>query len=363
MKIVRRFVFTAAFLIAAVLMIRYAKEHGDFLFMFYPGIMREIQVILAELSAELDYLLWERILMIALIFAGVTLLLDILLQENLLRWVSGVCAVAAFVLCAYVGLAGLNHYAPSVAEGLRMELRQDYSQQELEDAALYYRDGANRTASGVERDADGCFVPEDFDTLARQVGSGMKNMTRRSYLFGGSTAAPKALKLASRYTADSVYSCFTGECCINPEAEPTALPFLMSRETMKRMSVVRDGDAEFLAALACIASDSPDYRYSGYFMAYRFCMEALEALDADAAGKIAEGESEALKADLAASSFMPETSLGTQWLERMEKLDKNQEEALAAMDYPDVATLLVGWHLDLTAPEPVEEPEPSILPA
>lgn len=357
MKIVRRFIFTAAFLFAAILMIRAAKEHGDFLFMFYPGIMREIQFILSELTIQLDYLLWERIALILLIWAGVTLLLDIILQENILRWISGVTAVAAFVFCAYVGLSGLNHYAPSVAEGMRMEVRQDYTVSELKKAAAYYRDGANQFAPYVERDANGAYVSDDtFEEMAQQVGSGMKNMTRTSFVFGGSTVAPKELGYLTRYDIPSIYSCFTGECCINPNVEDTALPFLMSYEAARRMSIVREGDAEFIASLACIASDSRDYRYSGNFMAYRFCMEALTALDAEAAGEIAEGECEELKADLAASTFMPEESLGTQWLGRMEALDKKEQSEISEpVDYPDVASLLVGWHIHLTTPKVVEE--------
>lgn len=357
MKIVRRFIFTAAFLFAAILMIRAAKEHGDFLFMFYPGIMREIQVILSELTIQLDYLLWERIALVALIWAGVTLLLDIILQENILRWISGVTAVIAFVFCVYVGLSGLNHYAPSVAEGMRMEVRQDYTVEELTKAASYYRNGANQFAPYVERDENGVFLADDdFEAMGQQLGSGMKNMIKTSYVFGGSTVAPKELGYLSRYDIPSFYSCFTGECCINPNVEDIAMPFLMSREAAKRMSIVRDSDAEFIASLACIASDSRDYRYSGYFMAYRFCMEALTALDADAAAEVAEGESEELKADLAACAFMPEESLGSQWLERMEQLDEKEQAKLAqSTEYPDVASLLVGWHIQLTTPKVVEE--------
>ncbi len=357
MKIVRRFIFTVAFLFAAVLMIRAAKEHGDFLFMFYPGIMREIQVILSELTIQLDYLLWERVALIALIWAGVTLLLDIILQENILRWISGVTAVAAFVLCAYVGLSGLNHYAPTVAEGMRMEVRQDYTVTELKKAAAYYRDGANQFAPYVERDENGLYVADGtFEELAQQVGSGMKNMTRTSFVFGGSTVAPKELGYLSRFDIPGVYSCFTGECCINPNMEDTAMPFLMSYQAARRMSIVREGDAEFIASLACIASDSRDYRYSGNFMAYRFCMEALAALDAEAAAEVAEGECEELKADLAASTFMPEETLGTQWMNRMEALEeKEQSEISEPVEYPDVASLLVSWHIQLTTPKVVEE--------
>lgn len=348
MRIVRRFVFTAAFLIAAVLMIRAAKQHGDFLFMFYPGILREVEVFLSEFTAKLDYVLWERIVLIALIWAGVTLLLDIILQENLLRWISGVTAVAALLLCAYVGLTGLNRYAPSVAEGMRLEVRADYSAAELRRAAAYYRDGANRAAQEVSRDADGLFIAGDFDTLGEELGSGMKNMIRTSYVFGGSTVAPKKLNYLTRWDIPCFYSCFTGELCINPDLEDTALPFLISCEAARRMSIARDSDAEFIGILSCIASDSEDYNYSGYFMAYRFCMQALEALDSESADTVAGDESDELRADLRAATYMPEDSLAAKWLARVEQLDKTELEEQP--EPPDIAALLVLWHQHLTTP-------------
>ena len=362
MRIVRRFVFTAAFLVAALLMIRGARQYSDFLFMFYPGILREVETFLSELTAKLDYVLWERIALVLLIWAGVTLLLDIILQENLLRWVSGVTAVAAFLLCAFVGLSGLNRYAPSVAESMRLEVRSDYSVKELRQAAAYYRDGANRAAAKVARDDEGLFDAAEFEELGEQLGSGMKNMIRTSYVFGGSTAAPKKLNHFKRYSdGPSVYCCLTGECCIDPAVEDSAMPFLMSFEAARRMSIFRDGDAAFVAILACIASDSKDYNYSGYFMAYRLCMQALSELDPAEADTVAEGESEALRADLASAKYLPEHAVSGAWIDRVEKLDK-KELGREMAEVPDAAALLVIWHKHLTEPaeapaeESVEEP-------
>ncbi len=348
MRIVRRFVFAVAFLVATVLLIRVAKRDGSYLFMFYPGILREVETFLSEFTAKLDYVLWERIALVCLIWAVITLVLDIILQENLLRWVSGVTAFLALLLCLFVGMSGLNRYAPSVAESMRLEVRTDYSVKDLRKAAVYYRNGANLAAEKVDRGADNQFRAADFDTLAGELGSGMKNMVRTSYVFGGSTAAPKKLDyLIRHYDTPSVYSCLTGECCINPNVEDTAMPFLMSFEAARRMSIVREGDASFVAILACIASDSEDYNYSGYFMAYRLCMQALAERDPEEAAAVAEDESPALRADLDAAVYLPEDALSQEWIEKVEKLDK-KEGNKELPEVPDAAALLVIWHKHLT---------------
>ena len=218
MRIIRRFVFAAAFLVATVLMIRAAKQNGDFLFMFYPGILREVETFLSELTGKLDYVLWERIALVGLNWAAVTLLLDIILQENLLRWVSGVAAVLSLLLCLFMGLSGLNRYAPSVAESMRLEVRTDYSVKELRKAATYYRNGANLAAEKVDRRFDGQFRAADFDTLGEELGSGMKNMVRTSYIFGGSTVAPKKLDLLLRHYDTPA---FTAASPANAASTPT----------------------------------------------------------------------------------------------------------------------------------------------
>ena len=349
MRIIRRFVFAAAFLVATVLLIRAAKRNGDFLFMFYPGILREVETFLSELTGKLDYVLWERIALVGLIWAAVALVLDIILQENLLRWVSGVAAVLSLLLCLFVGLSGLNRYAPSVAESMRLEVRTDYSVQELRKAAIYYRNGANLAAEKVDRQFDGQFRAADFDTLGEELGSGMKNMVRTSYVFGGSTVPPKKLDLLIRhYDTPSVYSCITGECCVNPNVEDTAMPFLMSFETARRMSIARSGDAAFVAILSCIASDSRDYNYSGYFMAYRLCMQALEELDPAEADTVAQGESVNLRNDLAYAKYLPEHDMSEQWIEKVEKLDKKERD-VQMPEVPDVAALLVIWYKHLSS--------------
>ena len=350
MRIVRRFVFTAAFLLGAVLLLTAAGKYGDFIYMFYPTIIREIQTILSEMSAKLPYLIWERVLLIAVIWAAITLLLDIVLQENLLRWVSGITMVLSCLLCLFVAASGLNYYAPSVAEGLRIEVVEEPTAAQVKATGAYYQRLANLAGKNVSRGENGIYTGADFDTLAQQLGSGMHNMTRTSYLFGGSTQPPKKLGFLTKYGISSMFCPFTGECCVSPGAEPTVLPYLMGVEAARRASVLREEDAAFISLLSCMASDSADYRYSGYLLAYRFCVQALEALDPLEAQSLAEGESTELTADLAACSYTLENAVSTRWLNWLASLKEDPSGT-----YPGLTSLLVSWHRHLTVPVALTE--------
>ena len=351
MKIIRRFVFTAVFLVAAFLMVQAARANSDFFYMLYPAIMREVQGVLSALTQELDYVLWQRVLLVAAIWAVISLIVDIILQENLLRWVSGVTMLASFALCLYVVMGGLNVYAPSVAQDMRLSTNSDYTVQQLQLAAEYYRDQANAYADQVTRTADGLCAGEEFDVLTGEVASGLHNMTRESYVFGGTPGAIKQMPWKKLISASGVVMPVTGEICVDETLEPAALPFFMTRETARQLSIARNDDASFVAILACMASDSPLFRYSGSLMGYRLCMRTLEELDSTAAYKVASGAGEALQADVEVASFWPETTAGEKLMLRL-----NRGEEMQAL--PDVTELLVAWHIRLTTPEEDDEPQP-----
>ena len=65
---------------------------------------------------------------------------------------------------------------------------------------------------------------------------------------------------------------------------------------------------------------------------------------------MARGESEELRADLEVAVYMPEESLGLQWVERLEELDKKELDIPERRDPPDIASLLIGWYDHLVHP-------------
>lgn len=352
MKIIRRFVFTAVFLVAAVMLIRAAQENREFLYMFYPSIIREIVLsVLISLTEKLEYILWERVVLVAVIWAAVTLVADIILQENLLRWVSGVTMVASLALLLYVAAGGLNVYSHSVAEDMRLDTNHAYTASDLQLAAEYYRDQANDFAEQVERDSAGNFDAGEFEALAADVGNGLHNMTRVSYIFGGTPSAIDKLSHTNLIPADGVVMPLTGEVAVNENLDDAILPFFMTHEAARQLSVMRNDDATFVAILACMGSDNAAYRYSGSMMAYRLCLQQLEALDDTTAYKVASGASELLQRDLDATDWWPEASLGEKLMYRL---------STDEVERPDAVELLEGWYTHLTTLESVEEEDPAI---
>lgn len=362
MRTTRRFIFTGIFAALTLLIVVAARKYQDLLYLFYSSISREVQGFLSNWSGKFHFVLWQAVLLLLIVWGIVSLVITIVRRGNFLRWISGVTLIASFLSCIFMLLWGANYYGPTVAENMRLDVKV-FSMEELQQTTEYYRDLANQAADQVSRDAEGVFAPADFDTLASQAGDGYETMTRVCHVFGGSTEAPvKALHwggLFSRFGITGITVCFTGEACVNPQTFAAALPMTMAHELAHRMSIAREDDANFAAILACTASSYLDYQYSGYFMAYLYCYNALYEQDPDLASQVGEGANENLRRDLAANNIHYDKHSGTVQDMAQSINDtylKTMGEESGVEAYDDVADLLVAWYLDQTQPDTPEEP-------
>lgn len=257
-----------------------AQRYTKLVDMIYPYLTRTLQNFLAEWSGTLDINLWQLLLVLALVALLVTVVLMILLKWNVFQWLGWVLTACSLVWLLHSGVYGLNAYAGPLADDLRLEIS-EFSVEDLEEATIYFRDKANELALELPRDEESNLVFSEFDTLAQQAGEGFETLVKDRYysVFAGTTQPVKQLDWADLYSSLGVTAVFvpiTGEAAVNPQIPGVALPFTMCREMARRMGVAAEDDASFAAILACIANESPEFQYSAYFMAYRYCVEALE---------------------------------------------------------------------------------------
>lgn len=347
MKLTRRVLLTAAFLLLTGLLVIAADKYYDLLFLFYPSFCREILGYLATWAAGFEYVMWQRIALIVLALVIVTLIIGILRRENFFHWLFGWTTIFSVLIFLYMAVWGINQFGPPLAEDMRLDVADEYSADQLQEAAQYYLDYANEYAGQVARDENGLCTLESFSDTAAQVDSGFRNMTRECYAFGGSTEPPKELGLSGlfrKFDVPGLMVCYTGEACVNTKLLPAIVPFEISKQVARRMSIASDEDSSFASILACAASEDPNYQYSGYYMAYIYCYEALNKLDASKAAQITQDLDDGLRADLIANGTLEGTKASFMTISG----DEHTSEA----DHT-VADLLVAWYIRQTTP--VEE--------
>ncbi|MBR1972669.1 MAG: DUF3810 domain-containing protein [Oscillospiraceae bacterium] len=325
--------------------------------MVYPYVIRTLQGILAEWSGSVDFLLWQLLAVALAVVVLASLVVVIVTKRSVIGWGGWVLSAVSFVYLLHTLMWGLNYHAGPLSEDIRMEVAQ-YTLEELTDAAEYYRDRANVLSQQVKRDANSNVAYPDFDTMASRAYMGFQRLVYdRSYpIFAGSTLPVKKLGWADMYTSMGITGVtfgITGEAAVNPQIPQVLLPFTMCHEMAHRMCIASERDANFAAFLACSVHPDLEFEYSAYFMAYRYCYNAIAAVQTvaavQAASDLAAGAGEYLRRDLVNYDNFFRTNQD----EAATTIANNANDAYlrtsgdtaGIASYSQVCDLLVNWHI------------------
>lgn len=356
-------------------LIQLGGRFTDLVDMVYPYLTRTVQTFLADWTGGVDFCVWQVAAVLLGVAVLVSVVLMIVLRWNPVQWLGWVLTGAVLIYFLHTCIYGLNYKAGTLAEDVRLDVTA-YTLEELEDATVYYRDLANELADKLERDAAGDAVFPSFTEMAEQAGEGFRVLTYdRGYpIFAGSTLRVKELGWAGMYTAMGITGVtmpLTGEAAVNPEIPAVSIPFTMCHEMAHRMCIAVERDANFAAFLASSANPADTFRYSAYFMAYRYCYSALSSLKTTeatvAAARIAAGVNSNLKHDMAAySEFFTKnqkasaTNLATAVNDTYIKTSGDQQ---GVASYGEVCDLLVGWYIrEVVLPTQQQEAESTFDP-
>ena len=371
MKYWRGYLTAAIFGIITWVLMAFGSRFTTLVDMVYPYVIRTAQTMLAEWSSGVDFLLWQLGAIVLLVLGLASLVLMIILKLNHIQWFGWVLAACTFVYMIHTAVFGLNYYAGPLPDDIRMEIA-TYNADELEEAAIYYRDHANALADQVNRDEDGNVKFSDFKTLANQAGDGFRVLTYQySYsIFAGSTLPVKELGWADMYTSMGITGLtmgITGEAAVNPQIPDVCLPFTMCHEMAHRMCIAQERDANFAGFLAASVNPSIEFQYSAYFMAYRYCYNALASANstnaAAAAARVASGAHSLLKRDLNYyntffSDNRNETATKVAATANNTYITASGDPA-GTVSYDRVVDLLVNWHIEqVVLPSLKEEEKP-----
>ena len=337
-------------------LMRLAENFEELVDMVYPYVTRTALDVLAGWSSGVSFCLWQVGALLLGIGLIASIVLMIVMKWNPIQWLGWVLTGAVTIYFLNTLVFGLNYHAGPLAEDIRLEVRQ-YTVEELEDAAVYYRDKANFLAKQVKRDANGDVDFDDFETLAKKAGDGFDTLVYKfSYpVFAGCTLPVKELGWANMYTSMGITGVtmgITGEAAVNPQIPAVSIPFTMCHEMAHRMSIANERDANFTGFLASMANEDVQYQYSGYFMAYRYCYNSLlgaNTMEASAAaGRVAADVNAELKHDLDGYTRL----FSTRQSKTATKVANTANDAYlrtsgdsaGVRSYGEVTDLLVSWH-------------------
>jgi len=350
MRTVGRLILTAVFLLLTAILAAIANYMPDLFFAYYTDFSRDALAFLSGITAPFPFAVWEVLLALLVLLALYFLVRNLAQRKGFFCWLSGVALLLSILLFAFVGLWGLNHFAPPVAEQVDLQVAGGYTKEQLKETVQYMADQAGIWADQVERDENGDLVM-DPDALAKQASEGYAVLAQSNPFFAGSSAPAKKLLVDEAFSymgITGIFIAFTGESCYNPGSYPASIPFTMCHELAHRLTVAPEDEANFCAFLACQESSVPVFQYSGWYSAFVYTYNALHQVDREAAYAIWDTMSPLLQQDCRSASDHYDRYEG-EVQEVAQKVNdaylKAFREESGIQSYGEVADLLIAWYL------------------
>jgi len=209
-----------------------------------------------------------------------------------------VILLAGVLFFLYTLNCGINYHRTSFSESSGILVRQ-YSKEELREVCLWLTDEVNGLSGKVARDENGVMeVSPDADDEAVQA---MHSLGGVYTEISGYYPPPKGLIfpwILSVQSLTGVYSPFTVEANYNTGMPDYNIPFTMCHELSHLRGFMQEEEANFIAFLACRASDKMEFLYSGNLMGWIYCMNVLYKADYKAWEEVREELSPEVEADL-----------------------------------------------------------------
>lgn len=285
LKPVRRLITAGSILLLTVLIFLFAKFLPSIWFAFYPAASAAMLSGIGTVTGAVPFCVWEVLLALLVLWFIVSLILAIC-KKHIIRWLTGVLLIVCILLFLFVCTWGLNHFGPSAADCLAVNVR-EYTQEELSDATRYYASMAAQYAVQVERDENGDVVLPEFRELADNAASEFTKMPQPLFANAAKTAKPLlSSRLFSHMGITGIFVDITAEPCVNTETYCVSLPFTICHELSHSCAVAAEDDANFCAYLVCEHSDDPLLRYSGYYSAFIYCYNALYGVSSTSAAAV-----------------------------------------------------------------------------
>lgn len=371
MKYLRGYLTAGIFGAITWVLMAYGQRFSTLVDMVYPYVTRNLQDILAQWSSQVDFCLWQLLAVALGVLLLCSVVLMIVLKWNVVQWLGWVLAVFSCIYTLHTAVFGLNFYAGPISEDLRLDMS-PYTLEELTEATEYYRNEANALAAVMPRKSDGTVSFRTFEELAAMAGEGFETLTYQKHypIFAGSTVPVKKLGWSDMYVSMGITGfsfALTGEAAVNPQAPDVSLPFTMCHEMSHRMCIANERDANFAAFLAASNHSDAQFRYSAYFMAYRYCMAALSTVSSQAAvnarARVDEGVSDYLRYDMAQYDAFYRTRKNASATKAGDAVNnaylKTSGDASGLASYGEVCDLLVSWHVQqVLLPSLAEEENP-----
>ena len=328
----------------------------------YSDMIRAFFLILSGALSYVPFVAAEVVLHLLIVAIGVYILVMLYkmvrrghVLARLARIFANALAMLSIFFVLFYALYGPAYTAQPLADRLGIETESVNTEDvhKLRALTIYMRNQANNYANLVQRDlVDDCTFGS-FETMNDMVISAFQSAEIGYSVLSGPyapTKIPYSRRILNTLGLSGIFIPYTGEAVVNAAAPDQSIPFTMAHEMSHRLAIAREGEANFMAYIVCVESADRRVNYSGYFMAYRYCISALSAADPTAAGEINAGVNDRLSHDLA--QYKDFVLSCDSWISRLgddvnDIYLKSQGQSEGLDSYGEMVDLLLAEYADI----------------
>ncbi|WP_294406201.1 DUF3810 domain-containing protein [uncultured Clostridium sp.] len=204
--------------------------------------------------------------------------------------------LSLFIFLNMIGQS-VNSFRPSFISLAEIEVS-DVNEEELAEVCRTIRDRLNMMNDKIDKNDDGLLI---LDKNAGRKGIENMNVLSDKYpCLKGFYPNPKPYVFSQimSYQLLQGETTFTIEANYNNDMVESNIPSTICHELSHIQGFNNENEANYISFLACIDSQYIEYQYSGYLMAYVYCMNDLYELNQEAFDEINGGLSPDVKNEI-----------------------------------------------------------------
>ncbi|WP_442266435.1 DUF3810 domain-containing protein [Tenacibaculum sp. ZS6-P6] len=303
MKLKKKHVILATLLPIQFFIVQFLSQKHEFIEQYYssgiyPYISRFFRILLGWLPFSLGDILGFTL--IILFIRQVYILIKNKLKNIFPKLVQFIAALSVVYFCFYM-FWGLNYFRKPLANNLGLQQSKYTTEQLIRTTKKTIEIFNNIHFNITKNDTLKINVPYSSSEIYAKVPDAYKNVAiDYPQLAYKNTAIKNSLvSLFQSYNGTAGYlNPITGEAQVNSMLPKAGYPATTCHEVAHQIGWSAENDANFLGFLACIYSDDVYFNYSGYRMAFRYCMREIRKRDKELYKELLKTVNKGIKKEL-----------------------------------------------------------------
>ena len=277
---IAKILLTAALI--SVVIFEIAKRNADFAEWMTSNLGYLVRRALAFVSDAIPFSLGEMLVVLSPIIV-ISVIVRAAKKDGFrarVKFIASFLAVISLFYTSYVFMLGVGYQRTKLSSRLEMQ-SVEVTEQTLVNTMIALKNECESLLDGISY-SDGASSVSDitFDEMCDEILVGYERLESDYPELNIKTfdSRAKQVYLGRALTAfeiSGVYTFFTGEANVNVYYPQYGTPFTIAHELAHQRGIARENEANFVAFLACIRSDSVYVKYSAYMNMFEYVASAL----------------------------------------------------------------------------------------